>query len=160
MALITHQCSPLMPQRTTCQTYMMQLILIFPIHKQCWEDSCPICPSWQMMSTADNLSSSTVLPVYSQYIPFICIEFIKYVHGIYYIYQLYILAKKCFYSVLSSGQQQQQQHCIWQGICLATPGNDDCHIQGCYCGPDNRVACSTANTAVPLVHRHTCAAHQ
>ncbi len=27
----------------------MKLILIFPIHKQCWRNSCRICPSWLMM---------------------------------------------------------------------------------------------------------------
>ncbi len=32
-------------------------------------------------------------------------------------------------------------HCVWQGICLATTGNDARHKQGCYCGPDIRVAC-------------------
>ena len=39
---------------------LMKQILISPTHKQCWKDSCPICPSWRMMSTSHYLISSTV----------------------------------------------------------------------------------------------------
>ena len=38
----------------------MKLILLSQIHKQCWKDSCPICPSWRMMSTAHYPPFSTV----------------------------------------------------------------------------------------------------
>ncbi len=60
------------------QTYMMKLISIFPIHKQCWNDSCRVCPSWQLMrlrlmSTGYFLSSST---------------FFQYIHSIYHSYVL------------------------------------------------------------------------
>ncbi len=86
------------------------------------------------------------------------------INCIYYVYSMNI---NCIYirctflsSVLCSGQLQQQQHFVWQGICLATPGNDASSIQGCHCGPDNRVACRAANTAVPLVHWHPCEADQ
>ncbi len=51
MPLIALPRSHLMASRTTRQTQMMKLILIFPIHKRCWRDSCRICPSWQMMRT-------------------------------------------------------------------------------------------------------------
>ncbi len=44
------------PSGTTFQTYMMKLILIFPIHKQCWKDSCPKCPSWQTAASKDRNS--------------------------------------------------------------------------------------------------------
>jgi hypothetical protein len=40
VALIALPRRHLMAQRTTRQTQMMKLILIFPIHKLCWRDSC------------------------------------------------------------------------------------------------------------------------
>ncbi len=113
-----------------------------------------------MMSTGQYLSSSTVF----QYIYGIYLSYVLNLQSIYIVYITYInciyIAYKCLYSVLCSGQPQQRQHCVWQAICLATPGNDARHNQGCYCGPDNRVACRVANADVPLVHRHPCAADQ
>ena len=50
-----------------------------------------------------------------------------------------------YYSVVGSGQRQQRPHRVWQGICLATPGNDARRIQGSYRGPDIGVACRAAN---------------
>jgi hypothetical protein len=85
---------------------------------------------------------------------------LKHIHCIYYLYKLYYIVYNCFNSILCSGQLQQPPHCVWQGICVATPGNDASLIQGCYCGPDNRVASRAVNTAVPFVHRHPCAAGQ
>jgi hypothetical protein len=82
----------------------------------------------------------------------------EYTLHIYCIYYVDVMNIKCIYYVytmnincilifiLCSGQPQQRAHCVWQGICLETPGNDARHIQGCYCGPDNRVACRAANT--------------
>ncbi len=141
---------------------MMKLILIFPIYKQCWKDSCPICPSWQMMSTAHYLYSSTVL----QFIHSIYHSYVLNLQSIYIVYITYInciyIAYKCLYFVHCSGPvaSSNNDHTVWQGICLATPGNDACHTQGCYCGLDNRVTGRVANTAVLLVHRHPCAADQ
>ena len=65
-----------------------------------------------------------------------------------------------YYSVVGSGQPQQRPHCVWQGICLATPGNDARRIQGSYRGPDIGVACRAANMALLLVHWHSCCADQ
>ncbi len=60
----TH-CPPAQPSHgieDNAPDVMMKLILSSPIHKQCWRDSMPICPSWRMMSTGQFLSSSTVFP--------------------------------------------------------------------------------------------------
>ena len=48
VALIAHTRRPIRIQGTTCQTYTMRLILISPIHKQCWKDSCPKCPVYEL----------------------------------------------------------------------------------------------------------------
>jgi hypothetical protein len=109
-------------------------------------------PSWLMMSISHYLSSSTVFQLNIQSIYIVSITYINCIH----------IAYKSLYSVLcrasrQPGRQQQRLHCVWQGICLATPGNDASHIQGCYCGPDNRVACRAAYTGVSLLHRHPCA---
>ena len=55
MALIAQTHRPLMAQRTTCQINTMRLILISPIHNQCWKHSCPSCRSRQMMNTVHYL---------------------------------------------------------------------------------------------------------
>ncbi len=89
------------------------------------------------------------------------------IYKVYLVYSTYInciyIEYKCLYCSLqwpAATTTAVSPHCVWQGICLATPGNDASHIQGCYCGPHNRVACRVANTAVPLVHRHPWGADQ
>ena len=59
---------PLMAHLTMCQINTMRLILISPIHNQCWKHSCPSCRSRLIMNTCHYLSPSTVfqtLPVFS-----------------------------------------------------------------------------------------------
>ena len=74
-------------------------------------------------------------------------------NGIYNVYVMYLHRNSTYYySVVGSGQPQQRSHRVWQGICLATPGNDARRIQGSYRGPHIRVACRAANTALLLVH--------
>ncbi len=66
VALIAQTRRPLMAQRTTRQINTMRLILISPIHNQCWKHSYPSCRNRQMMNTSHYLSSLTVfqtLPV-------------------------------------------------------------------------------------------------
>jgi hypothetical protein len=117
--------------------------------------------SSSMESQPNQFTVSCVYNVYTVHINSIKIVYtidMYCIYSVYLVYSTYInciyIEYKCLYSALRSGQPQQRQHCVWQGICLATPGNDACHhdIKGCYCGPDNRVACRTANTAVLLVH--------
>ncbi len=87
-------------------------------------------------------------------------EFTMHIRHIFCIYSWYIHSKYCLLPFHCSSQPQQWPHRVWQGLCLATPGNDARHQQGRYCGPDIWVACWAANPAVPLVHRHPCCADQ
>jgi hypothetical protein len=87
---------------------------------------------------------------YQKYINSINHWCVLYLQSMFLVYSTYIncifIEYKCLYSVLCSGQPQQRPHCVWQGICFATPGNDARHIQGCYCGPHNRVARHTGDS--------------
>ncbi len=91
---------------------------------------------------------NNIYHAYIVYLQCIYVIYFAHIHGIY-------IASTCLLSVHCSGQPQQRRHRVWQGfkLCLATTGNDARHQQGGYCGQDIWVACWTANTAVPLVHR-------
>ncbi len=113
VALIDTRHRPISAWRTTGQMFMMKQILISPIHKQCCKDSCPICPSWRMMSTRHYLICSTVFQIL-QVIPLpkpfsdCWIKMERHVtgartgyvfHGKYYVYTSYMHDIYCVYTM-------------------------------------------------------------
>ncbi len=118
----------------------MRLILISPMHNQCWKHSCPSCQSRQIMNTSHYLSSSTVfqtLPVLTLPNPWLLqlrgrrcegghcsSEGGHNMYGIYHVYSLYIhviyhVYTLCIHADIAStpSRQLSSSHTCIAGLC-------------------------------------------